>query len=92
MVIKGSFKVRKTRCPTCIYRKASPINIERLENEVKDRFGFRGYRICHHTEDACCRGFWNRHKDEFQVGQIAQRLGFVEETDEDIMPEFREMS
>jgi hypothetical protein len=25
----------------------------------------------------CCRGFWNRHKDKFALGQIAQRLGWV---------------
>ena len=31
------------------------------------------------TPTACCRGFWNRHKDEFAVGQVAQRLGLVVE-------------
>ena len=40
--------------------------------------GFKGHRICHHTKDVCCRGFWNAHKDEFPMGQVAQRLGFVE--------------
>lgn len=40
--------------------------------------GFKNYRICHHSNDVCCRGFWDRHKNEFQLGQIAQRLGMVE--------------
>jgi hypothetical protein len=40
--------------------------------------GFKGWRVCHHSKDVCCRGFWNRHKDEFQAGQLAQRLGWVE--------------
>ena len=26
---------------------------------------------------ACCRGFWNRHKDQFPLGQVAQRLNAV---------------
>lgn len=85
-----SFKVRASRCATCIYSKRTPIfrrTVEDLEDEVRDERGFfRGHRICHHTEDACCRGFWNRHKDDFPVGQIAQRLGAVEFTDEDLMP------
>jgi hypothetical protein len=44
---------------------------------------FSGYRICHHTRKACCRGFWDRHKNDFTLGQLAQRLGFVEFTNED---------
>ena len=38
------------------------------------------HRICHsqkRTGKVCCRGFWNRHKDEFAAGQIAQRLDLV---------------
>ena len=74
-----TFKVQRRMCKTCIYRKTSPLDLKKLEDDVRDRFmGFKGCRICHHSRDACCRGFWNRHKDEFPAGQIAQRLGFVE--------------
>jgi len=47
--------------------------------------GFQGYRACHHAEsnDVCCQGFWKRHKDEFQAGQIAQRLNLVDLVDVD---------
>ena len=77
------FKVRKEACNTCIYREDSPFDIETLENEVRDRYiGFKSFRICHEGEAACCRGFWNRHKNESQLGQIAQRLNFVEYVDE----------
>lgn len=77
------FKVRKRRCETCIYRKDSPLDLTKLEDQVRDKiagFGFKGYRICHHDEqdEACCRGFWDHHKDEFPVGQVAQRLNAVE--------------
>jgi hypothetical protein len=75
------FKVQKKMCATCIYRPDSPLDLKRLEDAVRDPSGFKGfrtYRICHHSENVCCRGFWEAHKDEFQLGQIAQRLGMVE--------------
>lgn len=74
-----TFRVQKTACSTCIYRKDSPLDIETLEAQVRDpHIGFKGHRIYHHSNDVCCRGFWNRHRDEFPAGQIAQRLGLVE--------------
>lgn len=75
------FKVQKKACSTCIYRKDSPLDLEKLEADVADphmKGFFKGYRVCHHSKDVCCRGFWNRHKDKFTLGQIAQRLGFVD--------------
>ena len=77
-----TFKVQANACSTCIYRKDSPLDLKKLEEEVRDPYiGFKGHRICHHSDDICCRGFWNRHKDEFQMGQVAQRLGMVEFVD-----------
>ena len=74
-----TFRVQAKPCPTCIYRKDTQFDLKALEDEVRDPYvGFKGHRICHHTKDVCCRGFWNAHKDEFAMGQIAQRLGFVE--------------
>ena len=72
------FKVQKKACSTCIYRKDSALDLAVLEDQVRDKYGgFKGHRICHHSKDVCCRGFWNRHKDKFQMGQIAQRLKMV---------------
>ena len=66
------------QCDTCIYRTNSPLDLKRLEDEVRDpHMGFNGFRVCHHHGSACCRGFWNRHKNEFPTGQIAQRLNAV---------------
>jgi hypothetical protein len=80
------FKVQRRRCASCIYRKDSSLDIEKLENDVRDRYGgFKGYRVCHHSKDVCCRGFWDKHKWEFAAGQIAQRLKMVEYVDEDIL-------
>ena len=77
-----TLQVIRRPCDTCIYRLNSPQDLEKLEDQVRDDYGgFDGYRICHHHDEAICRGFWSRHKDEFQLGQIAQRLGLVEEVD-----------
>ena len=73
------FKVQAKMCSSCIYRPDSPLDLKKLEDQVRDKYvGFKGHRICHHSTDVCCRGFWNEHKDKFPLGQIAQRLGFVE--------------
>jgi hypothetical protein len=82
----GGFQVMSHQCETCIYRKSwmgTPIS--QLEDQVREKHrgatGFHGYRVCHSQKrgrKACCRGFWNRHRDKFAAGQIAQRLGCVE--------------
>ena len=78
------FNVQRKACATCIYRKDSTLDIKALEDQVRDaHIGFKGHRVCHHSNDACCRGFWNRHKNKFAVGQIAQRLGLVKFVDHD---------
>jgi hypothetical protein len=76
-----TFPVMRRRCKTCIYRKGLYWDLEHLEDQVRDKWiGFKGHRICHSQKrsgKACCRGFWDHHKDEFATGQIAQRLGLV---------------
>lgn len=88
-----TFAVRRTACATCIYRDDSPLDLEKLESEVRDKHGFMvRWRICHHDDPpgVCCRGYWNRHADEFPAGQLAQRLGLVrfvsEQADRPIQP------
>jgi len=82
------FRVQRHRCATCIYRKDMHWNLAHLEDEVRDpHVGFAGFRECHHAppgSGVCCRGFWDAHKDAFQAGQLAQRLGAVELVEIDI--------
>lgn len=79
------FKVQKRMCVSCIYRPDCGLDLQQLEAAVADGYGgFKGHRICHHSKDACCRGFWERHKDAFPAGQIAQRLRLVQFVDVDI--------
>lgn len=68
------FKVQKKSCSSCIYRKDSPLDLKALEAQAARK---DGHRICHHSKDVCCRGFWNKHKDNFNLGRIAQRLNAV---------------
>jgi len=70
-----------------------------MEDEARDpHMGFSGFRECHHAprgSNVCCRGFWDAHKDEFQLGQLAQRLDMVEFVDIDVRPSlnaYRRMS
>lgn len=85
---EGGFKVQKRQCPTCIYRPESICDLAQLEAQVADEHGgFKGHRICHHSDDVCCRGFWQAHKDEFPAGQIAQRLGWVKFVEVDTLKE-----
>lgn len=68
------FKVQKKPCSTCIYRKDSPLkgDLKRIEARAKGT-----WQVCHHSDDVCCRGFWNRYRNEFNLGRIVQRLNAV---------------
>lgn len=76
-------QVQQRMCATCIYRKDSSLNIKELERQIADPFMkgyFKGARLCHHAPDRAkvvCKGFWDRHKDKFTAGQLAQRLKCV---------------
>ena len=69
------FEVMAKACETCIYSTDSPFDLDELEGQSLDNDSFR---ICHHHDTACCRGFWNAHKHDFNMGRIAQRLNAVE--------------
>lgn len=84
------FRVQRRQCETCIYKPDSPLDVAALEAAIadpRDAEFFASFRVCHHSDDACCRGFWDRHKNDFTLGQVAQRLGFVTFVDDDILKE-----
>lgn len=88
-----TFNVQKKQCATCIYHPSSPLDLAKLEAQCKDRYGyFEKYRTCHHSVALCCRGFWNKHRDDFAAGQIAQRLGLVRFVSEDVLNVRKEKS
>lgn len=74
-------QVQAKQCATCIFKKGLHWHLHTLLDDVRDPHfegWFKGYRVCHHSRGACCRGFWDAYKDKFDLGQVAQRLGFVE--------------
>lgn len=82
-------RVQRKMCETCIYRPDSTLDIKELERQVADQRMegyFEKFRACHHaTRSVVCRGFWDRHKDSFTLGQLAQRLGCVNFVDIDTL-------
>lgn len=87
-----SFQVQGKMCASCIYRPDSPLDIAELEREIADPDSegfFTTYRQCHHSNRACCKGFWDRHRDHFQAGQIAQRFNVVEFVEHDTIGNVR---
>lgn len=80
--MRNGFEVQKTMCATCIYRPDSPLNLKHLEREALKR---DSYRQCHHSKTACCNGFWSKHKNNFNLGRIAQRLGVVTFVQHDVL-------
>ena len=82
-------RVQRRQCSTCIYRPDSALDIAALEEAIKDprmEGHFKGSRTCHHSRDAVCAGFWARHKDNYDAGQLAQRLLLVEFVDDNVEP------
>jgi len=85
-----ALEVQRVMCATCIFREShwKPEKLAQLLDDVRDRRMdgfFTGYRICHHSKTAVCAGLWARYKDNFALGQIAQRLGFVRLVDHDTL-------
>lgn len=84
--VDPGFRVQRKMCKTCIFRADSPLDLEKLLGDIADPYGgYRGHRVCHHSNNACCAGFWARHGDEFPLGQIAQRLNMVVMVDDDVL-------
>ena len=84
----AGFPVMARSCETCIFRKDLHWDLDHLLAEIRDPHAeghFSSYRACHHKgagqDVAACRGFWNRYKDDFDLGQLAQRLGLVIEVE-----------
>lgn len=76
-------EVRKTKCDQCLFTDNRIVSQKRAGDVVKDCLKRDTYFICHKTQtedapqDMCCRGFWDQHKNNFNLGRIAQRLQAV---------------
>lgn len=85
-----TLRVQRKTCATCIFTHSMwrEGQLETLLDEIRDpRMAgfFTSFRVCHHSRDAVCAGFWARHRDDFQAGQLAQRLNLVEFVHDDTL-------
>ena len=74
-------RVQRQPCQSCIYLRRHADMLPRIEAAIADPHMegyFTGHRICHHSTNAVCAGFWAQHKDAFTLGQLAQRLNRIE--------------
>jgi len=82
------FKVQASQCATCIYRADSPLDVRKLEADITEEYGaIVGWRICHHSMEVCCRGFYDQHKTSCAAIRVAQLIDGVSFVDVDGMPD-----
>lgn len=72
----------ETKCSTCIFRPGNLMHLEegRVENMVAECIETQGTIPCHKTLDgdnAVCRGFFDVHKKDVPLLQIAERMGII---------------
>ncbi len=76
-------KIQKTKCNQCLFSKNRIVDAKRAAEVIRDALGKDTYFNCHKAKikgaDVCCRGFWDAHKDNFNLGRIAQRLNVIKE-------------
>ena len=77
------FKVKKERCPECIYDKNKIVSNSRRTELLADIRQNDSYFICHKAtiknEDICCKGFYETNTSN--LIRVSQRLGMVEFVD-----------
>jgi hypothetical protein len=72
-------------CDTCIFRPGNLMSLSpgRVEEMVKESIESGVAIVCHDTlntrpkMNAVCRGFWNKHKKDVGLLQLAEGLGVV---------------
>lgn len=73
------------RCQTCVFRAHNPMRLRpgRLRELVDDNLAAGAFLICHDTlpygphpeaGEAMCRGFWDAHRHQVDLGRILDRL------------------
>lgn len=77
-------RVQKTKCNQCLFTKNRVVSEEVAAKIIKTALKKDTYFNCHKTQvkglksNVCCKGFWDAHKNNFNLGRVAQRLGIVE--------------
>jgi hypothetical protein len=85
----GKVHVRKKKCTTCIFWPGNRMHLHsgRVKELVEAAKQNGGYIVCHDTlpivaeHQAVCRGWWDPHRSDSQLMQIAERLGIIKFVD-----------
>jgi hypothetical protein len=78
-------KIQKNKCSQCLFSKNKIVSNNRMKSIINACIYNDTFFICHKTqvtgsnEQICCRGFWDKYKNNFNLGRISQRLGTVQE-------------
>lgn len=75
------FKVVATQCDQCLFSPNRIVSAARAKEILKDCAKKDTHFICHKTENACCRGFYNADPGASNLMRIAGRLVAVEFVD-----------
>jgi hypothetical protein len=82
----GKVHVMAQLCDTCIFRPGNLMSLEsgRVEHMVKTCIRNEGVIPCHKTThgsdprgEAICRGFFEKHKADISVLQMAERMNCI---------------
>lgn len=90
--VTGTVRVLSKRCDTCIFRPGNLMRLQegRVEAMVAEALESDSAITCHSTlpygsypdaEQAICRGFWARHRDDTVPLRLAQALEVVRYVD-----------
>lgn len=74
---RPGFRICAERCDECLFSKDKIVSERRKKEVIREACQGQGYFICHKTDDACCRGFFDSYGYSIQIYRIASRLGFV---------------
>lgn len=79
--------IQRQQCDQCLFSRNRIVSNERAADIIRGCVEKDTYFQCHKTQvkgssqDVCCRGFWDKFKNRFNLGRIAQRLNIVKEVD-----------
>lgn len=70
------FKVKKECCGQCLFGKDKIVSNARRRDILEGCARDDSHFICHKTDDACCRGFYDNNSTNFM--RVSQRMGWIE--------------
>ena len=70
------FKVKKECCGQCLFSEDKIVSNKRKSEILKDCASNDSHFTCHKTEDACCKGFYDRISTN--MIRVSQRMGWIE--------------